>query len=143
MAVVFFHEPIVATKPKVEGPSVSISFRRGLVSFSKEASEMMGLEVGKSHIEIGYDDETMQLVFVVSTEAAEYKAKVENLYVTATDANVSVIHISSLLDLIKGVSKETACRYPLHSGDGLFYINFSEGVAKPKAKSQSKKKVED
>lgn len=142
MAVVFFHEPIIATKPKVEGPSVSISFRRGQVSFSEEAAKMMGFEIGKTFIEVGFDDETKQLVFVVSKESAPYKAKVENFLVQARKVNVPVIYIWSALNSISGVSTETAQRYPLYSGDGRFYINFAEGVEKPKSKSKPKKKAE-
>lgn len=141
MAFEFFQGKMIPTKPKVLGPSVSISFRRGQVTFSDDASKMMGLVADESYVEVGFDHETNQLAFRVSTEAAEHKAKVENFLVKAKKINVPVIYIWSALDLIKGVSKETACRYPLHSGEGLFYINFSEGVEKPKAKSQSKKNV--
>ncbi|MEA4822247.1 MAG: hypothetical protein VB122_08505 [Erysipelotrichales bacterium] len=141
MAFEFFKGKMIPTKPKVLGPSVSISFRRGQVTFSDDASKMMGLVVDESYVEVGFDHETYQLAFRVSTEAAEHKAKVENFLVKAKKINVPVIYIWSALDLIKGVSKEAACRYPLYAEDGLFYIKFSEGVEKPKAKPKPEKMV--
>ena len=133
MAMKFFEEKLVSTIGKIEGPSVSISPRRSQVVFSKEAATMMELKIGKSFIEVGYDDEAGQVAFKVSTKAGDAKAKVEALHVQATDVDVPVIYIASYLEKMTKIPSGKACRYPLHKSDeGYFFINLSEGKQKSK-----------
>lgn len=140
MAMKFFSEKLVPTIAKIEGASVSISYRRSQVTFSKEAAEMMKLQPGKSFIEVGYDDEAKMVAFKVSTKAGESKAKVENLHVHATNVEVPVIYIASYLEKITGIPKGLSSRYPLHSSEeGYFFINLSEGKEKVKPVKREKK----
>ena len=133
MAMKFFNEKLVPTIAKIEGPSVSISYRRSQVAFSKEAATWMELKLEKSFIEVGYDEEAGQVAFKVSYKSGDAKAKVETLHVQATDVDVPVIYIASYLEEISGIPRGLACRYPLHnSGEGYFFINLSEGKQKTK-----------
>ena len=133
MAMKFFNEKLVPTIVKIEGASVSISYRRSQVTFSKEAVELIKLEPGKSFIEVGYDEDAKSVAFKVSTTAGENKAKVETFHVHAKNLDVPVIYIASYLEEIPGIPRGLACRYPLHSSDeGYFFFNLSEGKQKTK-----------
>ncbi|WP_043640675.1 hypothetical protein [Desulfovibrio sp. TomC] len=133
MAMKFFNEKLVPTIVKIEGASVSISYRRSQVTFSKEAVELMKLEPGKSFIEVGYDEDAKRVAFKVSTKPGESKAKVETFHVHAKNIDVPVIYIASYLEEIPGIPRGLACRYPLHSSEeGYFYFDLSEGKEKVK-----------
>ena len=143
MAMKFFEEKLVSTIGKIEGPSVSISPRRSQVVFSNEAATMMELKMGKSFIEIGYDDKAGQVAFKVSATAGDAKAKVEAFHVHAKKIDVPAIYIASYLEKMTKIPSGTACRYPLHRSDeGYFFINLSEGKQKPKPVKRPKQKPE-
>jgi len=139
MAMNFFKEKLFSNAPQ-KGPLISIAVRRSQVSFSKEAAELMKLEVGKSFVEIGYDDEGKQMGFKVFNEASENRAEVKNLHVKAKkEVDVPVIYIGSYLKEIPEIPRDTSARYPLYSSNGYFFINLNEAMKKIKPQPRQKK----
>lgn len=125
---------------KMQGPVVSISFRRSQITFTKEATELMNLVEKKTFILVGFDDEAKQVGFQVLKDHTESTAIVEKAIVrTKAAPEYMFIKVASVLESIPDIPRDAVCKYPLYdSNKGYFYINLSEGCKVPKAKKKSK-----
>lgn len=142
MAMNFYNEELVpsASMQKIQGPAVSISFRRSQITFTKEASELMNLVEKESFILVGFDDEAKQVGFQVVKEPTKSTAVVEKKIVNIPAApEYMFIKVASVLESIPDIPRDAVCKYPLYdSNKGYFYINLSEGCKVPKAKKKPK-----
>ena len=117
MAMKFFTEEIKPYVPSIKGATVSISMRRGQVTFSKEASDMMGIQTGQTYISIGYDEDTKTLGFKVNTKKDIGMAEVEDLTGPATKATVNAIYIGSLLEKIPAIPTDGSHKFQVIKGE--------------------------
>lgn len=144
MAMKFFTDDIKPYVPSIKGAKVSISMRRGQVSFSKEASDLMKLETGKTFLAIGYDEDAKILGFKVSSEKGQGMAEVEDLMVYATKATVHVIYAGSTLEKIPSIPTDGSHKFQITKGeDGIFCVDLTKGKKNPKAKSKAKGKRQE
>jgi hypothetical protein len=139
MAMKFFSEEIKPYVSSIKGPTISLSMRRGQISFSTEASELLKLKTDKSYIAIGYDEENNLLGFKVLSKKEPGTALVEELKVYAIKQSVNVIYAFSLLDKISDIPRDGSYKYLIQEGEGdVFYVDLSKGKKNPKAKSKVK-----
>lgn len=134
----FFKDDIKPYVPSLKGPTISLSMRRGQISFSKEASELMQLKAGKSYVAIGYEHEKNLLGFKVLSKKEKGSAPVEELKVYAIDTTVDVIYAFSALDKIESIPRDGSYKYLVEKGDGgIFFVDLNKGKKNPKAKKKS------
>jgi hypothetical protein len=144
MVMKFFTEDIKPYVPSIKGAKVSISMRRGQVSFSDEASKLMGLETGKTFLAIGYDEDTKILGFKVSSAKGQGMAEVEDLMVYATKTRVHVIYAGSTLEKISAIPTDGSHKFQITKREeGLFCVDLTKGKKNPKAKSKAKGKKQE
>ncbi|BAH76686.1 hypothetical protein [Solidesulfovibrio magneticus] len=139
MGFEFFTDEIKPAIGPITGPTVSISMRRGQVSFSAAASTLMKLKTGKTFIAIGYDKDNNLLGFKVASKKEQGMAPVEELKVYATGTSVDVIYAFSTLDKIPAIPRDGSYKYLVSEGEaGVFFVDLGKGKKNPKAKSKAK-----
>jgi len=139
MAWEFYKEEIVPYVPSIKGPTISLSMRRGQISFSKEASKLLNLKTGKSYILIGYEEENNLLGFKVLEKKEQGAVLVEELKVYAVKGSVDIIYAFSAMDKIPGIPRDGSYKYGIQEGEGgIFFVDLGKGKKNPKAKSKAK-----
>jgi len=142
MAWAFFKEEIEPYVTSITGPTISLSMRRGQISFSKQASELMKIQANKSYLAIGYEEEGKLLGFKVLDQKEPGSALVEELMVYAIEQTVDVIYAFSALDKIPGIPRDGSYKYLIQEGEnGIFFVDLAKGKKNPKAKSNPKPKA--
>ncbi len=137
MAFKFFEEEITPYIPSLKGPTISLSMRRGQVSFSKEASTLLKLKTGQTYLTIAYDDVEDLLGFKVYNTKQPGSALVQDLQVYATGTSVNVIYAFSIFEKIPTIPKDGSYKYSIKEGDGgIFQVDLKKGKKNPKAKSK-------
>ena len=138
MGFEFFTEEIKPYVPSLKGATISLSMRRGQISFSKEASDLLRLKTAKTYISIGYDKENNLLGFKVFSKKEPGTAVVEELKVYATGTSVDVIYAFSTFDKIPAIPRDGSYKFLIKEGeDGVFYVDLAKGKKNPKAKSKA------
>lgn len=139
MAWEFFKEKIVPYVPSIKGPTISLSMRRGQISFSKEASKLLSLKTGKSYVSIGYEEEKKLLGFKILEKEEQGAVLVEELKVHAIKQSVDAIYAFSALDKIPDIPRDGSYKYGIQEGeDGIFFVDLGKGKKNQKAKSKAK-----
>ena len=141
MAWEFFKEEIKPYVASITGPTISLSMRRGQISFSKEASKLLKIQANKTYLAIGYEDEGKLLGFKVLDKKEPGSVLVEELKVYAIDGTVDVIYAFSALDKIPAIPRDGSYKYLIQEGEGgIFFIDLGKGKKNPKVKSKAKSK---